>query len=324
MWAYVVRRLLLLVPTVLGIVLLTFCLFSVVAGDPARQYAGKSATPQVLEGIRAKMGLNKPRFALNNDAYRRTGRASALLDNQFFDVLLLRFPKSMQYDESVWSLFKRKAPVSLAIQLPIFVLSLGVTLGLSLLAAARRGTALDSGMTVGAIGLMSVPGVSVYLIAQWLFGAQLRWFPVAGWDGGFYALQYAALPVLVGVVAGLGGGVRFYRAVALEEVGADYVRTGRAKGVGENDLLLVHVLRNIMIPVITGTITTLPLLFLGALILEQTFQIPGLGGLLAAAVLNSDRPVVMFIVYVTSVIYCLALVVNDIAYTWADPRVVLK
>jgi peptide/nickel transport system permease protein len=324
MAAYLIRRLLLLIPTVLGIVLITFVLFSVVANDPARQYAGKRATPEVLAAIRAKMGLNKPRFALNVQQFRKTGRWSSLFDNQFCDVLLFRFPQSMEYDESVWSLFCRKAPVSLAIQLPVFVISLGLTLCISLVCAARRGRAFDWTMTIGSILLMSVPGVSIYLIAQWLLAARFRIFPVAGWDEGFYALHYAAMPILISVAANMGGGVRFYRTVALEEVNADYVRTGRAKGVRETDLLLVHVLRNILIPVITNTVTTLPLLFLGAIILEQVFQIPGLGGLLDTAVLANDRPVVMFIVYVTSIIYCLALVVNDIAYTWADPRVSLK
>jgi peptide/nickel transport system permease protein len=324
MWAYIVRRLLLLIPTVFGIVLITFVLFSLVANDPARQYAGKRATPEVLAAIRAKMGLDKPRFKLNRVEYRKTHQLSSLFDTQFCDVLLFRFPESMQYEESVWSLFWRKAPVSLAIQLPVFLISLGLTLVLSLMSAAFRGRPFDVINTTVAILLLSLPGVTIYLVAQWLLGAKLRWFPVAGWDVGFYAMRYAALPILVSVAASLGGGVRFYRTVALEEVNADYVRTGRAKGVRESELLLTHVLRNILIPVITSTVTTLPLLFLGAVILEQTFQIPGLGNLLDTAVLANDRPVVMFLVYVTSVIYCLALVANDIAYTLADPRVVLQ
>jgi peptide/nickel transport system permease protein len=324
MVSYVIRRLLLLIPTVLGILLITFSLFSLVAADPARQYAGKHATPEVLASIREKMGLNKPRFDLNFKEYHETHQTSSLFDTQFFDVLLCRFPESMQYEESVWELFKRKAPVSLAIQLPVFIISLGLTLVLSLVAAATRGRSADVCMTVTAIFLMSIPGVSIYLIAQWLLGARLRWFPVAGWDVGFYALHYAALPILVSIVAGLGGGVRFYRTIALEEVASDYVRTARSKGVGQSDVLLIHVFRNILIPVITGVVTTLPLLFLGAVILEKTFQIPGIGDLLEQAVMNNDRPVAMFLVYVTSVIYCLALVANDICYTLADPRVVLK
>jgi peptide/nickel transport system permease protein len=323
MWSYVIRRLLLLIPTILGILLLTFTLFTLVSGDPARQYAGKHATPEALASVRHKMGIDKPIW-INVKAFRETHQIGSLFNAQFPDVLLFRFPESLQYEESVWSLFRRKAPISLAIQLPVFVISLGLTLLLALLAARFRGRAIDWSMTVLAILLMSVPGVSVYIIAQWLLAAKFRWFPVAGWDAGFYALHYAALPILVSIFSGLGGGVRFYRTVALEEVNADYVRTGRSKGVNEGELLLTHVFRNMLIPVITNTVTTIPLLFMGAIILEQTFQIPGLGNLLDQAVINNDRPVVYFLVYTTSVIYCLALVANDVCYAIADPRVVLQ
>ncbi len=324
MFSYLLRRVLLLIPTVLGILLITFVLFSLVAKDPARMYLGKHAPPGELAQIRHQMGLDKPKFLPNVTAYRETRRLTALADTQFIDVLLFRFPESLQYRESVWSLFWRKAPVSLAIQLPTFVISLGLTLVLALACAAWRGRPVDAGITVASIFLMSVPTVSIYLAAQWLFAADLRWFPVAGWDRSFYALHYAALPILVSVFSGLGGGVRFYRTVALEEVNQDYVRTGRAKGVADGEVLLTHVLRNILIPVITSTVTTLPLLFTGAVVLEQVFQIPGLGNLLDQAVLNQDRSVVMFLVYVSSVIYCVALVANDVCYTLADPRVTLQ
>lgn len=324
MWTYIIRRLILMVPTILGILLITFCLFSVLPGDPVRQHAGKHATPETMAALRHQMGLDKPRFSLNFDEYRQTNSVSSLFNNQFCDLLLMRFPKSLQYNESVWALFWRKGPVSLAIQLPVFIISLGLSLVLAILCAAQRGRTFDLAMTFVCILMLSLPGTSIYLIAQWLFGAQMRLFPVAGWDVGFYAIQYAALPIFISVFAGLGGGVRFYRTVALEEVGADYVRTGRAKGLGENQLLLTHVMRNMLVTVVTQTVTTLPLLFTGALVLETTFQIPGLGSLLTTSVLANDRPVVMFEVYVTSVIYCVALVVNDIAYTWADPRVVLQ
>jgi peptide/nickel transport system permease protein len=323
MLAYIIRRLLLLIPTILGIMLFTFTLFTLVAKDPARQYAGKHATPEALASVRHKMGIDKPIW-LNFAEFGRTHQFSDLIYAQFPDVLLFRFPESLQYEESVWSLFKRKAPISLVIQLPVFVISMGLTLVFALVAARFRGGPADWAMTVGSILLMSVSAVSVYLVAQWLLGAKLRLFPVAGWDTGLYALHYAALPVLVSIFSGLGGGVRFYRTVALEEVNADYVRTGRSKGVGEGDLLLTHVFRNMLIPVITNTVTSIPALVMGALILEQTFQIPGLGNLLDQAVVNNDRPVVMFLVYINSVLFCLALLVNDICYALADPRVVLR
>lgn len=323
MLSYVIRRLLLLIPTIIGIMLLTFTLFTLVAKDPARAYAGKRATPEALESVRHKMGIDKPIW-LNIPEFRQTHRFGSLLNAQFADVMLFRFPESLQYEESVWSLFKRKAPISLEIQLPVFLITMGLTLLLALVAARFRGRTLDWSMTVASILLMSLSAVSVYLVAQWLLGAKARVFPVAGWDTGFFALHYAALPILVSVFTGLGSGVRFYRTVALEEVNADYVRTGRSKGVPEGELLLTHVFRNMLIPVITNIVTVIPLLFMGAIILEQTFQIPGLGNLLDQAVINNDRPVVMFLVYTTSVIYCLALVLNDVCYAIADPRVVLQ
>jgi peptide/nickel transport system permease protein len=320
MWAYVVRRILLAVPTVLGIVLLTFALFTLVAKDPARLYAGKRATPQVLAAVRHKMGLDKPLW-LNVPAYRQSHRVSALFEAQFPDVLAFRFPESMRYEESVWSIFKRKAPVSLAVQLPIFIIELGIQLVLALLCAKYRGRAFDRTMTFLSVLGMSVPALCIYLAAQSLLGAKWHLFPVAGWDTGFYAMHFAALPILVSVFASLGGGTRFYRTVALDEINADYVRTARAKGLPEGEVLLTHVLRNVLIPVITSTVTTLPLLFLGALFLERIFQIPGIGGLLVESIFNNDRPVIMFTVYLTSVIYCLALIATDICYTLADPRV---
>jgi len=323
MWAYIVRRLLLAIPTVLGIMLLTFLLFSVVTKDPARLYAGKHVTPEVLEAIRHKMGLDKPRW-INIGEFRQTGHFGDLFDAQFPDLLLFRFPDSMRYDESVWSLFARKAPVSFVIQLPIFIVEIGVSLVLALVCAAWRGRPLDRVLTLLSVLVMSVPALCIYIWGQRYFGANLKWFPVAGWATGFKALQFAALPILIGTFASLGGGTRFYRTVILDEINADYVRTARAKGIASSNVLMTHVLANVMIPVITSTVTALPLLFTGALFLERIFQIPGLGYLLVEAIDNNDRSVVMFLVYITSIIYCLALVATDVCYALVDPRVSLR
>lgn len=322
MWAYIVRRLLLSIPTVLGILLLTYALFSLVSADPARAFAGRNATEETLSAIRARMGLDKPRF-FNVEAARERGVAG-LLDSQFFDLALFRFPPSMRYERPVLEIIREKAPVSLAIQLPAFLITLGFQLGLALWVAARRGTVFDYTVTLVSVGIMSVASLSLYILLQWLLGARFPLFPVAGWESGFYALQYAALPILASVIITLGGGVRFYRTVVLEEINQDYVRTARAKGVPERDILLVHVLRNVMIPVVTNTVTTLPLLIFGALILERLFQIPGLGGLLVEAIFSQDRSVVMAVTYITALLYCLALIVSDVLYTVADPRVSLK
>lgn len=322
MWAYVVRRLLLTIPTVLGIVLLTFMLFSLISKDPARAYAGKQANAVTLKAIRAKMGLDKPRF-INTAAMHQRG-FTALFDSQFFDLLFFRFPRSMRYEQTVWQLIKTKGPISLAIQLPAFLIGIGLELGIALYVASRRGRPVDTGITALAVLGMSIPVLSIYIGAQWLFGARLKWFPVAGWESGWYAIQFAALPILVVIISQLGWGVRFYRTVVLDEIGADYVRTARAKGVSRNESLLTHVLRNVMIPVITNTIAMLPFLLFGALILETEFQIPGLGGLLVQSIFNEDRSVVMAITYIISISYCLAVLLSDVLYAVVDPRVSLR
>jgi peptide/nickel transport system permease protein len=314
MFAYILRRTLLMIPTVLGVLLLTFLLFNVVARDPARVIAGPKASEQQIEATRAKMGLNKPRFInLRHPA-----------DTQFFDLLRFKFPNSTKQDKPVLQIMKEKAPISLAIQLPAFLISLGAQLAISLFVASRRGSAVDYTVTFLCVASLAVPSLSLYLFLQWLLGAQLNLFPVAGWESGFYAVQYAALPVLCTVVLSLGGGIRFYRTVILEEVNADYVRTARAKGVSGSDALLVHVLRNVMIPTVTNTVTSLPFLMFGAIISERLFQIPGLGGLLVDAIFAQDHGVVMAVTYITAILYCAALLLSDILYTLADPRVSLE
>jgi len=306
MWSYILRRILLTIPTVLGIVLLTFILFSLVSKNPARAYAGKQASETTLRAIEHKMGLDKPKHV------------------QFFDLLFFRFPQSMRYEDSVWHLLKTKAPVSLAIQIPAFLILLGLELAIALYVANHRGHFSDLLVTTISIIGMSVPALSIYLAAQWFFGATLQILPVAGWEGGFYALQFAALPILCVVFTQLGWGARFYRTVVLDELNSDYVRTARAKGLPQHEVMLTHVLRNVMIPVVTNTIAGLPFLLLGALVLEHLFQIPGMGELIVQSIFNEDRSVVMGLVYLTSIAYCLALLVNDILYAVVDPRISLR
>ncbi len=314
MAAYLIRRLLLTIPTIMGIVLITFLLFNVIGGDPARPFAGKNPTPESLHAILAKMGLDKPRFINTTEP----------LNTQFFDLVRFKFPHSMRYDASFWELLAERGPVSLTIALPAFFISLGLQLGLSLISAARLGRWPDYAITAVCILLLALPPVSLYYCMQWVGGAWLGWFPVAGWEDFPYSLKYVCLPVICAVLASLGAGTRFYRTVVLDEVGQDYLRTARAKGVSETDVYLVHLLRNALVPVVTTTVTQLPLLVLGELILESVFQIPGLGGLLVGAILNNDYGVVMPVTYLSSISYCLSLLATDILYTLVDPRIALK
>ncbi|HEX4793908.1 MAG TPA: ABC transporter permease [Humisphaera sp.] len=323
MAAYLARKLLLMIPTILGIVVLTFILFRVVAPDPAMVLAGKMKSPNQLEALRARLGTDRPRW-LNFAAAREHGFWH-VFDSQFFNVLAFRFRPSYRTNESVWELMARKAPVSLAIQLPAFFIELGLQLAIALYTASRRGKPVDYVVTFLSVLGMSVPALSIYIGAQYLFGGYLRWFPIAGWSPGFfYAIHFAALPILVSVIVGLGWGTRFYRTTTLEEIGNDYVRTARAKGVAGSDVMLTHVFRNVLIPVVTNTVVALPFLITGALLLERLFQIPGMGGLLVDAIHTQDEPVVMAVVYVTAVAYCLMLVLTDLLYSWVDPRVALK
>jgi peptide/nickel transport system permease protein len=322
MWAYIVRRILLTVPIVLGVVLITMTLFSFVAKDPARAYAGKYATARQLEQVRARMGLDKPLW-LDFSALGR-GDVAKAFDTQLFDILLFRFPDSMRYDEPLWDIINRKAPASMMVQIPAFLIVLGIQLSLALFAAAKRGRWPDYGITVGAVLLMSIPSLSLYLFAQWGLGKELGVFPVAGWEDGLLALKFAALPILVSVILGIGGGTRFYRTVMLDEMYSDYVRTARAKGVSEREVLFTHVLKNAMIPVITNTVTALPGLILGALLLERIYQIPGLGNLMVEALGNNDRPVIMAMTYLLSIVYCVLVLISDILYTLVNPQVSLK
>ena len=322
MWAYIIRRTILTVPTVLGIVLITMVLFSGVAADPARTWAGKFANESTIKAARVRMGIDKPKWF--NFSALRDGKVKEAFNTQLFDVVLFRFPNSMRYEESLWSIVKRKAPASMLIQVPAFIIIVGLELSFALLAAARRARMTDYVITLVSVLLMSVPVLSVYIYAQWMLGQKLGVFPVAGWDKGIYALHFAALPILITVLIGVGAGIRLYRAVMLEEVYSDYVRTARAKGVSDREVFFTHVLRNAMIPVITQTVTALPGLILGALLLERIFQIPGLGNVLVEALSNNDRPVVMGLVYILSIIYCVLLLLSDILYTVVNPQVSLK
>ncbi len=322
MLAYIIRRILWTIPIVLGVVVITFVLFSVVAPDPARQYAGKFATPEVLTAIRAKMGLDKPRWFDFADLAH--GNVAGAFNTQFFDVLTFRLPESMHWETPFWDLVVRKAPASMLIQVPAFFIILGIQLSLALAVAFKRGQWQDYSMTFLAVLGLSVPALSVYIAAQWLLGREWGIFPVAGWEPGLAAVRYAAMPIVISVLVGLGGGVRFYRTVMLEEVGADYVRTAAAKGVSRREILFTHVLRNAMIPVLTSVVTALPGLVLGSLLLERIFQVPGLGNLMVEAINNNDRSVVMGMTYVLAVVYVVLLLVTDICYALVDPRVSFK
>ena len=210
---------------------------------------------------------------------------------------------------------------SLAIALPTFILGLFVTVSLALLLAMFRATPLDFWGVVLCVAMMSISGLFYIIGGQFLISKLWRLVPISGFAGGLDAWKFLILPVVIGVVAGIGSSTRWYRTIFLEEIGKDYVRTARAKGLSEITVLFRHVLRNAMIPILTGVVVVIPMLFMGSLLTESFFGIPGLGSYTIDAIQAQDFAVVRAMVFIGSVLYIVGLMLTDISYTFVDPRV---
>jgi len=213
---------------------------------------------------------------------------------------------------------------SLAIAIPVLLVGLAVNVSFALLIVLFRATYVDFVSVVLCVAMMSVSGLFYIIGGQFLLGKLLHLVPISGYDTGVAAWKFLILPVIVGVVGGIGAGTRWYRTLFLEEISRDYVRTARAKGLGERWVLFVHVLKNALIPILTGVVVILPLLFMGSLITESFFGIPGLGSYTIDAINSQDFAIVRAMVFLGSVLYILGLVLTDISYTLVDPRVRLS
>jgi len=213
---------------------------------------------------------------------------------------------------------------SLAIALPTFIVGLLSYLSFALLLVFFRGTALDTSGVILLVALMSISGLFYVIGGQYLMGKLWHWFPISGYQPGLDAWKFMVMPVLVGLIGGIGDSTRFYRALFIEEIGKDYVRTARAKGLSDLRVLFKHVLGNAMIPILTGVVVVIPRLFMGSLIIESFFGIPGLGSYTIDAIQAQDFAIVRSMVFLGSLLYIIGLVLTDISYTWADPRVRLE
>ncbi|MCA9539068.1 MAG: ABC transporter permease [Myxococcales bacterium] len=322
MLAYAVRRLLQAVPTVFGVLLLTFVLFRLLPTDIAEKLAGEGASAQTIADLRWAFGLDKPLF-FDLDGASREGIAK-LFDSQFFDhfqrMLTFDFGRSWSTRRDVWGSLLDGIGPSLALTVPIFFLTLTTAIGLSLFTASRRGSRIDSSLVIACVIGMNVPLLSFIIIGQYVFAWRLGWFPVHG----FHGPGSVILPVLIGVTAGLGGEVRFYRTVMLEEMHQDYVRTARAKGLSGARVLLAHVLPNALLPVATRVVLALPFLVFGSLLLERFFGIPGAGHLMVEAVTARDYAVVNAMTWLIALLFVFGNLLTDLCYAWLDPRVTLK
>ena len=325
MTTYIVRRLFYSIPIVFGVMLITFFLFRVVGGDISADIAGKSASASTIAEIRHEYGWDKPLF-INTPAWEEKGFVG-LFDSQFVHHLTqcasLDFGKSIRSRREITQIILDGAGPSLSVTVPMFLLSLIISLSISLLVAHLHGTKFDRAMLVICVMGMSIPYLSYIMLGQYLLAYKLGWFPVFGYQRGFGAFQYVALPVIIGVMGSLAGEVRMYRTVILDEVRADYVRTARAKGLSTQRVLFKHVLKNAMIPVITRVILAIPFLFLGSLLLERFFGIPGLGYLTIEAISGRDYPVINAMTFIGALLYVFGVIMTDICYAMVDPRIKL-
>jgi peptide/nickel transport system permease protein len=325
MIAYLIRRISYSLPILVGVNLLTFALFFVVntPDDMARMQLGiKRVTPDAIEKWKQQRGYDKP--LLMNSAASGTGK---ITDTIFWQKSASMFVLDFGYSDDGRSISReiatRMGP-SLAIALPSFVVGLAVYISFALLMTLFRATALDMAGVALCVLLMSVSGLFYIIGGQFVVSKLWHLVPISGYDGGIDSFKFVVLPIAIGVMGGIGSSSRWYRTIFLEEIGKDYVRTARAKGLSELRVLFRHVLKNAMIPILTGVVVIIPLLFMGSLLTESFFGIPGLGSYTIDAINAQDFSVVRAMVFLGSLLYIIGLILTDISYTIVDPRVRLS
>lgn len=308
---YVIKRLLQVLPTTFGILLLTFLLFHVVGGSPAQVILGKNATADAIAAFDAKYGFDKPLF-IGKDTWH---------DSQFFHYAFSLakgdFGISTEHQRPVVDVLADGVGASLSLTVPMLFFGTLIGIGAALLCAAWRDRAVDKTLLVISTILMSVNYVVWVLAGQFIFAYKTGLFPIWGYESAFYLV----LPVCIGIFSSLGRDIRFFRAALLDEIYKPYVRTARSKGLSNTRVLLAHVLRNSLIPILTYVSLSIPYLFTGSLLLESFFGIPGLGNISINAINSSDMSVVRAVVVLGAMLYQAVQLVTDLCYAWLDPRI---
>ena len=325
MIAYVIRRVLYAIPILIGVNLITFTLFFVVnpPDNMARLHLGlRHVTDEAIEKWKFQRGYDKP-LLINAEE----SGLGLLTDTIFFEksvkLFVFDFGVSDNGRDIAFDVTQRMWP-SLAIAVPSLLIALLVNISFALLLSFFRGSYIDVWGVVFCVMMMSISALFYYIGGQFLVGKILHLVPISGYATGIDATKFILLPVIIGVIAGIGTSTRWYRTFFLEEIGKDFVRTARAKGLSEFVVLFRHVLKNALIPILTGIMVALPLLFMGSLILESFFGIPGLGSYTIDAINQQDFAIVRAMVFLGSVLYIVGLVLTDISYTFVDPRVRLE
>lgn len=300
-----------MIPIMIGITLLTFVLFNVFGGNPALQAAGKHASADQIEVLKKEMGLHLP-----------------LYQQYFFylkQIVTFDFGRSWSTKQEISKMIISGVGPSLSLTLPAFLISVVLSVSLALLVAHFRGTKIDKAVMIICLALLSTSSLVYILSMQYFLGYQLALFPISGWDPSWTGRwEYLILPIMIFVVITLGADILLYRSVFIEEIYQDYVRTARAKGLGNRKIMFKHVLKNAMIPIITVVVLQMPFLILGSLLVENFFGIPGLGSIIVQAINNSDFPVVKAMTFISAILYMIFQLISDILYAVVDPKVQLK
>jgi peptide/nickel transport system permease protein len=310
MVAYIIRKLLNMIPIVLGVALLTFILFTTVGEDPVRVALGNHATPDAIADLRANWGLDQPVHLQFLDFLRQ--------------IVTFDFDPSFNTGEELLSIFNRGALISLSLTFPPFLIGTVLYLVIAVLIAYYRGSWIDRWSTVFFVASMSISYLVYVIVLQYVLAYQLDLFPINGFERGMESVFYLSLPWIITVVVAAGPDIRIYRTVFLDETKSDYVRTALAKGATERRVLFKHIMKNAMIPVLTYTVTAIPFLILGAFILERFFSIPGLGDAMINAVNTGDFPVLKGFTILLAIAFTLFNLLTDILYAYVDPRVKLE
>ena len=325
MLAYIIRRVLYAIPILIGVNLITFLLFFVVntPDDMARMQLGaKRVTPEAIEKWKVERGYDKP-LLFNS---QKSG-LDKVTDTIFYEksVRLFAFDFGAAEDKrDIAHEIRSRMMPSLALAVPVLLVGLAVNLTFAMGMAFFRATYLDFWGVVLCVAMMSISTLFYIIGGQYIASKLWHLVPISGYSGGFDAAKFLVLPVLIGVIGGIGSGGRWYRTLFLEEMGRDYVRTARAKGLAESAVLFRHVLKNAMIPILTGVVVVIPLLFMGSLLSESFFGIPGLGSYTIDAIQAQDFAIVRSMVFIGSVLYILGLLLTDLSYTIVDPRIRLE
>ena len=322
MIGYVLRRLLYAIPILIGVNVFIFTLFFAVntPDNMARIHLGmKRVTPDAIEKWKAEHGYDKP-LLFNAQAKGTAKLTQTIFFSKSVPMFAFKFGAADDGRDIGHDIKTRMLP-SLALALPVFLLGLLVYVTFALTLAFFRATYVDYAGVVLCVAMMSISSLFYIIGGQFLISKIFHLVPISGFQGGADAFKFLVLPVVIGVIAGVGSSSRWYRTIFLEEMNRDYVRTARAKGLPERIVMFRHVLRNALIPILTGVVVVIPVLFMGSLVSESFFGIPGLGSYTIDAIRSQDFAIVHAMVFLGSVLYIFGLLLTDISYTWVDPRV---